>query len=130
MKNFFTKISKSPLAQKPAWSGLDFISGQVPAVPALQPKFTVPPVPHPCPYDHIAVLVTVQGLLLRPHVPGIEQSGDYVQVAWAGGREDAKGVVVRAAGVDGEERVADWTESAIVYGIVGILELFSSMSSL
>ena len=82
--------------------------------PALQPKFTVPPVPHPCPHEHLALLVCNEGLLLRPHfAAGSGKGASYVRVGW--GREGVQEVET--------EEQCDWEKSVIVYGIVGILEL-------
>ena len=85
-------------------------------VPGLQPKFTVPPVPHPCPHEHLALLVCKEGLLLRPagSGKGSEESGSCVRVGW--GREGVQEV-------QETEEECDWEKSVIVYGIVGILEL-------
>jgi phosphatidylinositol 4-phosphatase len=87
----------------------------------LDPKFVVPPVPHPCPHDHIALLATKDGLLLRPHVPELTNTQTYVRVAWG------KNVHVEELDGDLELEGCDWSKSAIIYGIVGVLELFSGM---
>jgi hypothetical protein len=113
MKKFLARISKTPAAQK---------SGQS---PGSQPRDSVPPVvTHPCPHEHIAILVTADGLLLRPHGQGVEHTGSYAMVRWAG--EGTDGKVVRVAeGEVPEGETLDWDHSVVVYGIVGILELFS-----
>ncbi|KAG5645592.1 hypothetical protein DXG03_005730 [Asterophora parasitica] len=89
----------------------------------LQPKYLVPPIPHPCPYDHLALLVTKDGLLIRQHLAGhdpkTEKPNSYVRVVW--GRTVKVEEIVDAAGAS----EVDWSDSVIVYGIVGILELFS-----
>ncbi|KAG6852944.1 hypothetical protein C0991_007954 [Blastosporella zonata] len=93
--------------------------------PGLQPKYLVPPIPHPCPYDHLALLVTKDGLLVRQHIPGpgrdhtTQQPNSYVRVAW--------GNPVRIEEVMGGNDAEDmnWGDSVIVYGIIGVLELFS-----
>lgn len=77
--------------------------------------------PHPCPHEHIAVLVTNDGLLLRPHVFGLRHTSGAVKVAW--GRE---GSVQEMQ----EETVEDWGSSVIVYGVVGILQLTFGMSTI
>lgn len=81
----------------------------------------MPPVPHPCPHEHLALLVCKEGLLLKPHFTdsgkGREGGGSYVRVGW--GREGVQ--EVQADEETDEER--DWDKSVIVYGIVGILEL-------
>jgi len=90
--------------------------------PALQPKFVVPPVPHPRPHDHIAVLPTQDGLLLRPHIR-LGESDHCVHITWGKVREveELQGVA-RTTGIN-------WATAVIVYGIVGILELFTGTSS-
>ena len=85
----------------------------------LPPKDTLPPVPHPCPYEHISLLATPEGLLLRPRHPGQSQddSETEVRIEWGKG-----GKVQTLASPVAEAR---WDESAVVYGIVGLLELYS-----
>lgn len=89
----------------------------------LQPKYLVPPIPHPCPYDHLALLVTKEGLLIRPHIvghdPKTEKPNSHVRVRW--GKTVHVEEVAHVVGADD----ADWGESVVVYGIVGVLELFS-----
>ena len=94
----------------------------------LQPKFLVPPLPHPCPHEHIAVLATPKGLLLRPHLGNGARPESHVRVSW--GKEAKVEEIPNAGDEDG----ADWSECVVVYGIIGILNLFtgtlSSMSRL
>ncbi|KAF5386792.1 hypothetical protein D9615_001600 [Tricholomella constricta] len=89
----------------------------------LQPKYLVPPIPHPCPYDHLALLVTQDGLLIRQHIAGhdhkTEKPNSHIRVAW--GKSVQVKEVVDVAGAED----FDWADSVIVYGIVGVLELFS-----
>ncbi|KAF8197552.1 SacI homology domain-containing protein [Pholiota molesta] len=94
--------------------------------PALHPRYVVPAVPHPRPHTHLALLATKAGLLVRPHWPAGEGAagaavGSVVRIAW--GKEG------RIEDVDGGElgfgEAVDWGESVVVYGLVGILELFS-----
>jgi phosphatidylinositol 4-phosphatase len=88
--------------------------------PTLQPKYTVPPLPHSRPHEHIEVLVTKQGLLLRPHVVGLRYplTSGVVRVEWGrdGTVEEVDG---KREGVEEE----NWGSSVIVYGIVGVLQL-------
>lgn len=79
----------------------------------------MPPTPHP-PHDHIALLVTNGGLLLRPHVIGATLES-HVKIAWG------KQVQVTEQPGDGDE-AGDWSEAVIVYGIVGALELLEGES--
>lgn len=91
-------------------------------VPGLQPKYIVPPVPHPYPHDHILALVTKDGLLLRPQIPGQDgTSRSYVRIAWG------KGIKVEEV-TDGEEE-HDWSVGVVIYGIIGGLELYTSAYS-
>lgn len=90
----------------------------------LQPKYLVPAVPHPCPYDHLVLLATKDGLLIRQHLPGLKQKPpSYVRVAW--------GKAVKVEEITNDRKVDDydWDEGVVVYGIVGILELFSGTIS-
>lgn len=91
--------------------------------PGLQPKYIVPPVPHPCPHEHLAILVTKNGLLIRPRMinqgEGVTPTS-YVRLSWG------KPFKVEEVPSTGEEY--DWNESAVIYGIVGVLELYSGVS--
>lgn len=121
MKRFFYKASKpAPPSGSPTPSN---ISLNVPHTTGLQPKYVVPPVPHPCPHDHIALLVTPDGLLLRPHFPGHGPNdpgpSTHLRLSWN------KAVKVEELSGNGEANGVDWTGSVIIYGILGVLELFS-----
>lgn len=120
MKKFLQRASKSfGVPPKPGSSG-----GVVsPTTTGLQPKFTVPAVPHPCPWDHIAILVTDDALLLRPHFPDRSNSSSltYVRVSFVKGAEIQE---VAATDIDGH----DWSQSVVVYGVLGILELFTGVN--
>lgn len=122
MKRLLSKTFKTaPFAAKPAPA--------VAAIPAttnpplhhtgLQPKDTLPPVPHPCPYEHISIVATPEGLLLRPRHPGQSQENleSEVKVEWG------KGGKVETIAANTVE--AEWEESVVVYGIIGFLELYS-----
>lgn len=86
----------------------------------LQPKYVVPPVPHPCPYEHVAILATSEGLLLRPHFPDeINASKSYVKVTW--GKEGKIEEIEEAE----DSKPLDWTDCSVVYGVLGVLNLFS-----
>lgn len=115
MKRFFSKSSKN----QPLTSAVSPHNDLVVHTPELPPKFVVPPVPHPRPHDHIAVLPTQDGLLLRPHIAGQGESNHYVRITW--GKipeiEELQGAMQNAN--------VNWAVAIIVYGIVGILELFT-----
>ena len=120
MKRFFSKSSKN----QPSTSAVSPHNDLVVHTPELPPKFVVPPVPQPRPHDHIAVLPTQDGLLLRPHIAGQGGSNHYVRITW--GKipeiEELQGAMQNAN--------VNWAVAIIVYGIVGILELFTgSLSS-
>ncbi|KZT26550.1 hypothetical protein NEOLEDRAFT_1132067 [Neolentinus lepideus HHB14362 ss-1] len=119
MKRLFARQSLKPPPKLPS------VPVTVPPAPTvqatgLQPKYVVPAVPHPFPHEHIAVLVTHQGLLLRPFVPGLTHHESHVQIGWG-----MKPTVEEVQG-DGGAPDADWADSVVVYGIVGIMELFSA----
>ncbi|KAF8660603.1 hypothetical protein AX16_001582 [Volvariella volvacea WC 439] len=110
----------------PAGSTIGIHGGHV-----LPPRLTVPPVPHPCPHDHLELLAHQDGLLMRPHIVPVESGLDdststvdpssYVRIAWGknGKVEEVEGKL----GSDGQE--IEWDSSVVVYGIVGMVELFS-----
>ncbi|CAL1705121.1 unnamed protein product [Somion occarium] len=124
MKRLFSNLKKSPPAPSPEPTA----SPAHPPNPSilnvghktvLQPKYVLPPLPHPCPYEHIALLPTPQGLLLRPHFADETPSKTHVRITWG---KDGK---VEELEGDGESTTANWADSAVVYGILGILTLFS-----
>ncbi|KAL1743446.1 SacI homology domain-containing protein [Schizophyllum fasciatum] len=125
MKKFFNNIgvNRGPKAAAAT-------STSTPATPVtptvahttgLQAKFVVPPVPHPAPYHYLCLLARPEGLLIRPHLPGQECDDvqSYVRVPW--------GSPVTAEEVQADEHSRiDWSEGAVVYGLLGSLDLFSS----
>lgn len=114
MKRFFAKASK-PLAKDDTPVGSNQLPNPVQSV-GLPPKYIVPAVPHPCPHDHIALLATTDGLLSRPQVPGY-RSNSYVRIHWE--------KIVKVVEINEPDEQIDWSGSVVVYGIVGVLELFS-----
>ncbi|KJA26998.1 hypothetical protein HYPSUDRAFT_131584 [Hypholoma sublateritium FD-334 SS-4] len=87
----------------------------------LQPKDVVPAVPQPSPHAHIALLATKEGLLIRPHAGdrnSAQELESFVRVKWGKG-----GAVEELHPADDE--ALNWGEGVVVYGIVGILELFA-----
>lgn len=113
MKRLFYKSLKGPSPNPSAPAHNDLIAH----TPALQPK-SVAPVPHPGPYDHIAVLSTREGLFLRPHRTRPDDSDHCIRISWGKSPklEEFQGSA---------QNVGSWAEAVIVYGIVGILELFT-----
>lgn len=82
--------------------------------------------PHPCPHDHLALLVTKEGLLIRPHIPGQpsvpKDTTPYVRVSWG------KNVKVEEITPKEDDAEIEWGDGTIVYGILGVLDLFSGES--
>ena len=131
MKRLLTKASKpfgfssTPRSNSPSPLAppIHLSNPSVPHTTGLQPKFVVPAVPHPYPHTCLAILVTKEGLLIRPHV--FESDTDQtewhpcIRVSWG------KSVKVEEIERYQLSEKLDWNEGVIVYGIVGILELFS-----
>ena len=113
MKRLFYKSPKSSFPKPSASVHNDLIAH----TPALQPKFVVPPVPHPRSHDHIAVLPTEEGLFLRPHRTHQDDSDHYIRINW--------GKSPKFAEFHGSAQNVGWASAVIVYGIVGVLELFT-----
>ena len=120
MKRFFSKSSKGqpPTSAAPAQNNV------VVRKPEPHPISTPPLTSHPRPHDHIAVLPTQDGLLLRPHVARQGESDYYVRITWGKVPEikELQGPIPTPG--------ANWTLAVIVYGIVGILDLFAGSLSL
>ena len=86
----------------------------------MKPQLKVPAIPHPAPFHRVAVLASKEGLLLCPYAPGITTPNKYVRVPW--------GVVAEIQEVDGHAeppKDIDWSDAAVVYGILGIVKLFN-----
>ncbi|ESK89839.1 hypothetical protein Moror_824 [Moniliophthora roreri MCA 2997] len=128
MKRLFSKSTKSSKPPQPAAVAPVVPAPTNPTVPhttGLQPKYIVPPIPHPHPHDHLSILPTRDGLLIRPHIPEIEAKSkagviSHVRISWG------KSVKLEELSGNGEIPGADWKDAVIVYGIVGVLELFSA----
>lgn len=120
MKRLFNRTSKS---FAPLQINNSSNATIVPTAPSLQPKYVVPPVPHPSPYAHLALLVTDNGLLIRPHILNktSQHPLSHVKVSWG------KNTRVEEQQGDGTGLGCNWEDSVIVYGILGVLELFSGM---
>jgi hypothetical protein len=124
MKKFFNKALKgTPSSNPKTTSG----PAQAPSPPpsslsihrhSLAPKFTVPPVPHPSPHSHLALLATDDALLIRPHAPGVTPEA-HVRIAWG------KGAAPEEVSGSGDDE--DWSASVVVYGIIGIMALFDGV---
>lgn len=98
-------------------------SGRTAAHPAaatgLQPNYVVPPVPHPNPHEHIVLLASEYGLLMRPHHAGLYPAS-YVRVTWG------KTANIVELPSDGGSPPVDWKEGVVIYGIVGLMTLFNA----
>ncbi|KAJ3818742.1 SacI homology domain-containing protein [Lentinula raphanica] len=118
MKRFFskTKVNPTALPSPPTAQAVTTTSAHT---TGLQRKDIIPPIPHPYPYDSIALLVTRDGLLLRPNLAESDNRTSYVRIAWG------KGSDVEEMPGDTSD-MYEWKEAIVVYGIVGILELFSA----
>lgn len=153
MKKFFAKAAKpfaintdlaNELSKKGSSSKNDHSSKASTSKPSsaiphanvgLQPKYMLPAVPHPCPYDHLAILAVKEGLLIRPHIRGQSRNSNtagspssYLKILWRTSevvevQEKAESHPDKSTATQSE--IDDWQEAAVVYGIVGILELFS-----
>ncbi|KAF7440628.1 hypothetical protein PC9H_000974 [Pleurotus ostreatus] len=121
MKTFLAK-AKKPFINPKVSSGKDRPGADSHSTirqthPGLKPKYTVPPVPHPCPYEHIALLASGKGILLRPH--GVKHPAKHVLLRWG------KEVIIDEVDGPGDSEGASWSDATIVYGIVGLLNLYS-----
>ena len=129
MKRLLTKASKpfgfslTPQSNSPSLPPIHLTNPTAHHTTGLQPKFVVPAVPQPYPHTYLAILVTKEGLLIRPHVlgSGIDQTEwlQCIRVSWG---KSVKVEEIERHQLSGK---LDWNEGVIVYGIVGILELFS-----
>ncbi|KZV71845.1 hypothetical protein PENSPDRAFT_650268, partial [Peniophora sp. CONT] len=116
----FNRLSKPPAATSPPPSAPVAPAKNTLVHPAhLQPKYTVPAVPHPRPHDHIAILVTPDALLLRPHLHR-NQPHPYVSISYG------KQYKVEERDDTGEGHGPEWDSAAVVYGIVGIIDLYTT----
>jgi len=125
MKRFF-KLTGTP-SPKPASKSkppplAPVHPGPLANTTGLEPKYTVPPVPHPNPYHCLEILVSGKGLLLRPHIPGYNHPESYVRINWG----LAANVEV-VEDTDTEDPELDWSKAAVVYGVLGSLDLFTGM---
>ncbi|PFH51748.1 hypothetical protein AMATHDRAFT_74778 [Amanita thiersii Skay4041] len=89
----------------------------------LQPKYVLPAVPQPYPHDYLVVVCTKEGLLIKPQIDDESIAGmatvSIVRLRWGKGTVVVEEVVMPRGDVD-------WKKNGVViYGIVGVLELFS-----
>lgn len=85
----------------------------------LQPNYVVPPVPHPNPHEHITLLASEDGLLMRPHCAELPYPVSYVRVSWG------KTTHIAELPSDRGRPSVDWKEGVVIYGIVGLMTLLN-----
>ncbi|KAG1770369.1 SacI homology domain-containing protein [Suillus placidus] len=127
MKRLFSKSSKTHATPSSAAKSSvpePPMAGRTAALPAattgLQPNYVVPPVPHPNPHEHIALLASDDGLLMRPHRAGLPYPASYVRVSWG------KTANIAELPSNGGSPSVDWKEGVVIYGIVGLMTLFNA----
>jgi hypothetical protein len=85
-------------------------------VPLFPAKYSVEPVPHPHPFERVLVLATPEGLILRPDIPEPESG---IKITYEKNCKieviNDKSVLIGSA----------WGESFVIFGIVGIVRLFT-----
>ncbi|KAI0718313.1 SacI homology domain-containing protein [Fomitopsis betulina] len=117
-------FNRSGGSKKPAPAPPANPTSSAPAGPShatgLQPKYVLPPLPHPCPHEHIAIIATDRGLLLRPHFLSETHVESYICIPWS------KNATVEELPHGEEFDHIDWSESVVVYGILGIFTLFTA----
>lgn len=113
MKKLF-RLSKAPVQKDSADSSLITSIGVHPKL-----NFELPAVPHPTPYYRIAILASADALLLRPAISGVSQPHSFVRIPWG----DSVRPEEVSYGTDSGDARADWSEAAVVYGILGCLQL-------
>lgn len=126
MKKFLAKASKSfafPLLSPDGTLGnakpLNSVPGQSASAAGLQVGLSFPCIPHPCPHDHLALLVSKDGLHIRPHIPGSPPLPySCLRISW--GKSNKIEQLEKL-----EEDDLDWAEGVVVYGIGGMVELFT-----
>ncbi|KAF9265526.1 hypothetical protein L218DRAFT_957123 [Marasmius fiardii PR-910] len=124
MKRFFNRPNQTRAPPQATTHSAALTNPTAPHTIGLQPKYIVPPIPHPHPYEHLALLATSDGLLIRPYIPNSHNGKagivSHIKIGWG------KAVKIEEISGDGESSSADWKDATIVYGIVGILELFTA----
>ncbi|KAH8117164.1 SacI homology domain-containing protein [Phellopilus nigrolimitatus] len=115
MKKLFRLSQKNPPVDFPVPQAV--ANSALPV--GLQPRFTVPPVPHPTPYHRLAVLAAEEGLLLRPIIPGVSRPKSHVCISW-GDLMEIKEIS------DDKEEAHVWDRAAVVLGVLGSLKLNSA----
>ena len=117
MKRLF-RLSRSA-AQK------DAVDSSVPTNVGVHPKlhFELPAVPHPTPYYRLAITTAADALLLRPVISGISQPHSFVRIPWGDVVQPEEVNYGAEANESRSLAEADWSNAAIVHGILGCLQL-------
>lgn len=119
-KNQPERISSPPPVVPPDYPAPQAVANSALAV-GLQPKFTVPPVPHPTPYHRLATLATKNGLLFRPVIPSGVLPESHIRIPWG------DSIQIDEIDGSGNDSGVDWESAAIIFGILGTLKLNSGM---
>jgi len=119
MKRFFARQSTIPAPPPASTVPQALLDHGMTTGVGLQPSLVLPPIPHPHPYEHIAITTTDEGLVMRPYLPGLSHPLSYVCIRWG------KHPNVQEIQHDGSNSLIDWNPSVVVYGIVGIMGLFN-----
>jgi len=108
-----------PIAPPPSTSAANHSpipTKKLATLPKERPRSTAPPKPLPSEIWHeLTVLATESGLLVRPVLP---EAAMQVRIGWG---KDGEVAQVKAT----KEDEHDWSTGVTVYGLVGILSLFS-----
>lgn len=113
MKKLF-RLSKSPIQK-------DAIDPSAITTVGVRPKlnFELSAVPHPTPYYRIAVLASDDALLLRPVISGVSRPHSFVRIPWGASVQPEEVTY----STDSRDEEANWNDAAIVFGILGCLQL-------
>lgn len=121
MENIKKRLFSSQATQRVSTAGLSVIP--IAAHPVrLQPNISVPPVPHPTPYHSLAILASSRGLLIRPVLGDNTESTSLLCIEWG------PSGTIQELPCDCKENnlsESDWSNAAIVYGVLGCLRLFA-----
>ena len=109
------KVPIQPAANLPSTSSPS--TSALPNANSLPPKFSVPPVLHPTPFKSIEISVAPDGVIVHPVAEGKNKPPSGIIIRWG----------VRGA-IDEVALDENLIPGPTVFGILGILRLFQSMS--
>ncbi|TCD64143.1 hypothetical protein EIP91_004492 [Steccherinum ochraceum] len=121
VRRLFMKPFKPKSAQPPPPLPVQPAVQQTAHTTKLQPKFVVPPVPHPCPHDQLSILASPGGLLIRPTLHNRVKPESHIRIAWG------KDGLVEEIQDSGDNGSLDWAEAVVIHGIVGMLTLYTGI---